>query len=165
MRLPRLPFAVALLLGVALTAPSSASAQSDSAAVVGAIERFFDALRAKDTTVMRASVDSAARFTLLRPDPAGGVRVVLLTGEQFLRSASNPNSPPLDEPIRNARVQVDGDLASVWAEYQVRRDGQVSHCGYDAFHMVRRQGAWKILNVSDTFRREGCGAPWPTGRR
>lgn len=165
MRLPSRFLSVLLALTVACVAPAPLAAQSDSAAVVGAIERFFDALRSKDTTVMRASVDSAARFTLLRPDPAGGVRVVVLTGEQFLRSASNPNSPPLDEPIRNARVLVDGDLASVWAEYQVRRDGQVTHCGFDAFHMVRRQGAWKVLNVSDTFRREGCGGAWPTGRR
>lgn len=165
MRFPRRSAGILLVVGAALATPARARAQSDSAAVVGAIERFFDALRTKDTVVMRASVDSAARFTLLRPDPAGGVRVVVLSGDQFLRNASNPSSPPLDEPIRNARVLVDGDLASVWAEYQVRRDGQVSHCGYDAFHMVRRQGAWKLLNVSDTFRREGCGGTWPAGRR
>jgi ketosteroid isomerase-like protein len=164
MRFLRHPVAALTVVAGLGIAPATLHAQADSAAVVGAIERFFDALRAKDTTVMRASVDSAARFTLLRPDPAGGVRVVVLTGEQFLRNASNPNSPPLDEPIRNARVLIDGDLASVWAEYQVRRDGQVSHCGHDAFHMVRRQGAWKILNVSDTFRRDGCGGMWPTGR-
>jgi len=165
MRLPRFPRALLAVVALSLAVPATVRAQSDSAAVVGAIERFFDALRTKDTTVMRASVDSAARFTLLRPDPAGGVRVVVLTGEQFLRNAGNPNSPPLDEPIRNARVLIDGDLASVWAEYQVRRDGQVTHCGFDAFHMVRRQGVWRILNVSDTYRRDGCGGMWPTGRR
>ncbi len=165
MRLPLRPAYILAVLSALLASPAVLPAQSDSAAVVGAIERFFDALRTKDTVVMRASVDSSARFTLLRPDPAGGVRVVVLTGEQFLRNAANPNSPPLDEPIRNARVLVDGELASVWAEYQVRRDGQVSHCGFDAFHMVRRQGAWKILNVSDTFRREGCGGAWPPARR
>jgi hypothetical protein len=25
---------------------------------------------------------------------------------------------------------------------------------------VRVAGAWKILNVSDTFRQQGCGAAW-----
>jgi hypothetical protein len=61
-------------------------------------------------------------------------------------------------------VQIDADLATVWAEYQVRIDGNVSHCGYDAFHLARLAGRWKIINVSDTFRREGCGAAWPASK-
>lgn len=67
----------------------------------------------------------------------------------------------LDEPIRNAKVHIDGDLALVWAEYQVRVNGAVSHCGYDAFQLIRRAGSWKILSIADTFRREGCGPMWP----
>ncbi len=55
---------------------------------------------------------------------------------------------------------MDGPLATVWTEYQVVIEGKLSHCGTDAFHLVRRNGAWKILNVSDTFRREGCGEIW-----
>jgi hypothetical protein len=46
----------------------------------------------------------------------------------------------------------------------VRIDGNVSHCGYDAFHLARIGGKWKIINVSDTFRREGCGAAWPASK-
>lgn len=38
---------------------------------------------------------------------------------------------------------------------------EVSHCGYDAFHFVRKAGKWRILNVSDTFRQSGCGEAWP----
>jgi hypothetical protein len=87
--------------------------------------------------------------------------VVALTGNDFVRVAGQPGGPVYDEPIRNPRVQVDGDLATVWAEYQVRQQGTVSHCGFDAFHLARLNGRWKILNVSDTFRREGCGNPWP----
>ena len=56
-------------------------------------------------------------------------------------------------------VQVDGPLATVWAEYQVLIEGKLSHCGYDAFHLVRRSEGWKVLNVSDTFQRE-CGEAW-----
>jgi len=74
--------------------------------------------------------------------------------------ATNPDQGALDEPIRNAVVHVDGDVASIWAEYQVRREGKVSHCGFDAFHLARLGGRWKILNVSDSFRQDGCGAAW-----
>lgn len=150
-----------LAVAVSLAAASPMHAQSDSAQVMSALDRFFGALRTKDTLVLRAAFDSAARFTLLRPDPAGGVRAMILTPEQFIRSAAGPNSAGIDEPIRNARVMIDQDLASVWAEYQVRVSGAVSHCGYDAFHLVRRGATWKILTIADSFRRQGCGPLWP----
>lgn len=43
----------------------------------------------------------------------------------------------------------------------MRRDGKVTHCGYDAFQLARLGGKWKILNVTDSFRQTGCGEPWP----
>ena len=150
-------FALGILLAFA---PASSAAQSDSTAVVATLDRFLRALYARDTTAMKAEFETDARMTLLRPDPAGGMRVVALTADGFVKAATNPNGPALDEPLRNLVVLIDGDLASVWGEYQVRVQGKVSHCGYDAFHLVRRGGVWRILNVSDTFRREGCGAPW-----
>jgi hypothetical protein len=58
-------------------------------------------------------------------------------------------------------VHVSGDLATVWAEYQVRRDTTVTHCGFDAFHLVRSGGRWKLLNISDTYQAAGCGPAWP----
>jgi len=132
------------------------------AEVLGTLNTFMRALRTRDTTTMLQLLDSASRMTLLRPVPGGGIRVVVLTGAQFVRVASNPNQAPIDEPIRNAVVHVDGPLASVWAEYQVRRaDKTVSHCGYDAFHLAKLGERWKILNVSDSFRQTGCGPAWP----
>jgi hypothetical protein len=150
-----------LLATILLAAPVAARAQATTRdSVLAAIDTFLAGMRTKDTVLMRSVIDSATRMTLLRPAQGGGVRVVTLTGEQFVRVASNPNQPPLDEPIRNTVVQIDADLASVWAEYQVRRDGRVTHCGYDAFHLARLGGRWKILNVSDTYRTTGCGEAW-----
>ena len=137
-------------------APAPATASSE---VLATIDSFLVGLRTRDTAKMARYTDTLSRFTLLRPGPAG-TRVMLLTAPQFMAAVTRPNQPALDEPIRNPVVQIDGDLATVWAEYQVRIDGKVSHCGYDAFHLARLGGAWKILNVSDTFRREGCGAMW-----
>lgn len=150
-------FALAILVALA---PASSAAQSDSTAVVATLDRFLRALYARDTIAMKAEFEVDARMTLLRPDAAGSTRVVALTADGFVKAATNPNGPALDEPLRNLVVLIDGDLASVWGEYQVRVQGKVSHCGHDAFHLVRRGGVWRILNVSDTFRREGCGAPW-----
>jgi ketosteroid isomerase-like protein len=131
-------------------------------AVLGTILAFTEALRMKDTTAMSQQVDSLTRFTLLRQRRDGTTFVWVLTAPEFIRVATRPDQPGLDEPIRNPVVHVSGDLASVWAEYQVRRpDGTVSHCGFDAFQLTRRDGRWKILNISDTFQQTGCGPAWP----
>jgi hypothetical protein len=128
--------------------------------VLAAVDTLLEGMRRKDAARMRQQLDTLARMTLVRPAPDGGVRVLALSGEEFVRVATAPGQPAIDEPIRNPVVQIDGDLATVWAEYQVRRDGQVSHCGHDAFHLVRRQGRWRVIAVADTYRRTGCGAAW-----
>ena len=155
------PTLLVLLLSLApaveAQSPAPAAAHAE---VLATIDSFLTGLRTKDTALMARHVDTLTRMTLLRPGPAG-TRVMLLSAAQFMAAVSRPDQPALDEPIRNPVVQVDGDLASAWAEYQVRIDGKVSHCGFDAFHLARLGGKWKILNASDTFRRTGCGEPWP----
>ena len=166
----RLPALAVLALAAAFLPPALAAQGpgSDGAPagrgaaereVLATIDTFLIGLRTQDTVLMARQVDSLARFTLLRPG-AAGARVMLLTAAQFMTAVSRPGQPALDEAIRNPVVHVDADLSSVWAEYQVRIDGRVSHCGFDAFHLARIGGRWKILNVSDTFRRSGCGDGW-----
>lgn len=159
----RFATAAALFSFAALLPSAPAAAQSNAAEreVLAAIETFTEGLRTKDAEKMRSVLVPETRLTLLRPAQGGGVQVVVYTADAFLAAVTAPQQPALDEPIRNAVVQIDADLATVWAEYQVRIDGRVSHCGYDAFHMVRMGGQWKILNVSDTARQQGCGDPWP----
>ena len=162
----RATLALVLLALVPLTASAqtAANASADREQVLATIDTFLRGLRTKDSTLMARQMDTLTRLTLLRPAPSGGSRVMVLSGMDFIRAVTRPDQPAIDEPIRNPVVQLDGDLATVWAEYQVVVDGRVSHCGHDAFHMARLGGQWKILNVSDTFRRSGCGERWPVSR-
>jgi len=148
------------LLVMPVAVRAQAVAPADSAAVVKTLETMFEALRNKNADGVRATFHESARFTLLRPAADGSTRVNVMSAEQFITAVTNPNGNGVDEPIRNVRVMIDGPLASAWAEYQVRVAGKVSHCGYDAFHLVKVDTAWKILNVSDSFRPQGCGEVW-----
>ncbi|HEX6751689.1 MAG TPA: hypothetical protein VF092_30630 [Longimicrobium sp.] len=145
----------------ASTVGARETTEQERVGVLAAVQGFMDALRMKDTTAMNLHVDSLTRITLLRPAREGGTRVLVLTAAQFIHAVSQPNQPGIDEPIRNPVVHVSGDLATVWAEYQVRRDTTVTHCGFDAFHLARRDGRWKLLNISDTYQQTGCGPAWP----
>lgn len=163
MTLRLIPCAALLALSLSVQSSTAASqnvAPADSAEVVRTLETMFAALRTKNADGLRAAFHENARMTLLRPAQDGGTRVVVLTADQFIASATNPANAAIDEPIRNVRVQIDGPLATAWAEYQVRIDGKFSHCGYDAFHLVRVDTAWKVLNVADTYRQQGCGEIW-----
>ncbi len=160
-RLFAVTFAISLVGSMSpQTAAAQTSTAADSLTVMQTLESMLTALRTKNADGMRATFHESARMTLLRPAQGGGTRVVAMTAEQFITSATNPTGPAIDEPIRNAKVQIDGNLATVWAEYQVRIGGKVSHCGHDAFHLVKNDTSWKILNVSDTFRQQGCGEMW-----
>jgi hypothetical protein len=97
----------------------TASITLNTEQVLAAIDTFLVGLRTKDTVMMGRLVDSTTRFTLLRPAQTGGVRVIVLEGRQFMAAVTAPISQAFEEPIRNPVVHVDGDLASVWAEYQV----------------------------------------------
>jgi hypothetical protein len=135
--------------------------EQERAGVLEAVQGFMDGLRMGDTVAMNQYTDSLTRFTLIRPTREGGTRVVVMTSADFNRAVVRQGTPGLDEPIRNPVVHVSGDLATVWAEYQVRRDSTVSHCGFDAMHLARRGGRWKFMNVSDTFQQTDCGPAWP----
>ena len=147
-----------LALSLVLATPAAAQSQAETE-VLGVVKAMLDVIRTKDVASVRQYVDSTTRFTLTRPTPDGGTRVVVLTGDQFLQNVGNPGGQPAVELIRNPEVRIDGDLAQVWLEYQFHVNGQMSHCGFDAFHLVKTGGGWKVVNISDSFRRE-CGAMW-----
>ena len=48
------------------------------------------------------------------------------------------------------------------APYDFHRDGEFSHCGVDAFTLVRTESGWKISGGVYTVETEGC-APSPLG--
>jgi hypothetical protein len=54
-------------------------------------------------------------------------------------------------------VEARGDLAHVWAPYELRDNGKVVHCGIDAFDLVKIGGAWRVGNLMFTMEPDGCG--------
>jgi len=47
-------------------------------------------------------------------------------------------------------------IAVVWTPYEFHVNGEFSHCGVDAFSLVRIDGQWKIAGIVYTVERE-CG--------
>jgi hypothetical protein len=88
-----------------------------------------------------------------RPDGSWGL--VTTPVEDFVATIGRIDRS-IDEPLFDVEVRIDGPLATVWAEYDVYVDGEFSHCGVDAFQLANLGDGWKILNIADTRRTEGC---------
>jgi hypothetical protein len=142
---------VALALGLGAV---PAAAQSPEEEVLGVVRRLFDGMRARDTARMRAQLHPDAR--LVSAGQRNGVpSVEVETPAGWLAAVAGAADVP-DERTGNPVVKVDGGLASVWMEYRFYIGTRFSHCGVDTFHLVRTADGWRIIDLADTRRREGC---------
>jgi putative lumazine-binding protein len=155
MRLGRWLSPAALAL---LSAAAPAGAQDpppDRAAVLAVVQHLFDGMRAGDSGAVRATFHPQALLaTTVSRDGAATVRID--TVDAFVRAVGTPHPEVWDERVGKTRVELDGPLASVWAEYSFYAGAKFSHCGIDAFQIARDGNAWRIVALMDTRRRDGC---------
>ena len=144
---------VGTLLVLVSLAPQAARAQSDKDAVLSVVKKVFDGMRARDTALMRAQMDPAAR--LIGVDPAKGVQAIdpgLWIGGVGKGTGDGP-----DERIFDPEVRIDDEIATVWTYYELWRGPTLSHCGYDAFFLAKTGAGWKVVQVADS-RKTNCTA-------
>ncbi|MGH7568772.1 MAG: nuclear transport factor 2 family protein [Gemmatimonadales bacterium] len=146
-------FVTLVLAAMAVAAPAQAPAADPE--ILKTVERFFDAMRARDTVTLKALVDSSARLvTAFTRDGKPAMRSAGI--QRFIQNVGGAQQL-LDERIFEPEARQDGNLATVWTRYVFYLGGTLSHCGYDAFQLARTEGGWKVVAIADTQRREGCG--------
>jgi hypothetical protein len=137
-------------------APSVAPA-AERAAVLATVQGLFDAMRAGDSARVRAAFHPSARLAsaLVRN---GQPELKLDSVSVFARAVGTPHPEVWDERLGATTVLVDGPLAAVWAEYSFYAGTKFSHCGVDAFQLVKTAAGWRIFALADTRQRTGCPA-------
>ena len=148
---------VGVLLVILAFAPwRAASAQApvrDS--VVATVEQVFAAMRARDTTNLRARFDTTARLMRVPESAAAPTRPQ--TVSQFLTSVSTAAPDrAFDERMYDPDVRIEGPIAQLWTYYTFREGRTFSHCGVDAITLMRAGGEWRIVSWIWTARRTGC---------
>ncbi len=128
---------------------------SDTVAVLAPIQALFDGMRQADSTLMRSAfhADATLRTTQARPGADPSISETPIAA--FLASIAGAGVY-LDEQLTSTQVRIDGPLATAWTAYRFYVGEEFSHCGVNAFTLVHTDGAWKILHIVDTRRREGC---------
>ncbi len=144
-----------------LTIPSPALSQASSAdeeEVLAVVERLFDGMRAADSSMVRSALHSDARLVSVDGGEGGpGLRSEPMDG--FVAAVGTPHDEVWDERIWGPEVRIDGRLATVWVSYAFYLGEELSHCGVDAFQLFNGSEGWKIFQIADTRRREGCEIP------
>ncbi|WP_207432773.1 nuclear transport factor 2 family protein [Sabulibacter ruber] len=128
----------------------------DDKAVEAAVVRFFDGMRAGDSTMARSVLAPNARLFSVSADKTGKVLPRETPMNKFVEMIAQPHPQVLDERIWDVKVSIDGDLATLWCEYAFYIGDTFSHCGVDAFQLYRSPEGWKIFVISDTRRKENC---------
>ncbi len=142
---------------LAAQSPKAATANADTAAVMTVVRTLFDGMRKGDSAMVRSVFDPRVRMITVSMRN-GAPRITVEQGvDAFAKAVGTPHPDVWDERIRNERVSIDGDLASVWVDYAFFAGPTFSHCGIDHFLLVRQDGgAWKVLELADTRRTSGC---------
>lgn len=146
-----------VVLSMAATSATPVAAQSSEDPVVQVVVDLFDGMRERDEAKLQGVFMEGARLMGPEDDGSGNVAVRDTPIPQFISGIlAAPADRYLDERIYDPEVRIDGNLATVWVAYDFYLGDDFSHCGFDAFQLARTGGGWKIFQIADTRRREGC---------
>lgn len=154
----RLPLLTCSLLCTLAGGPTLAAQTADSTrlAVLAPVRQLFDGMRRGDSAMVRAAFHPQA-FLATTVERAGAPAVQVDTLDAFIRAVGAPHEDVWDERLLSERLEIDGPLATAWTEYVFYAGEKFSHCGVNAFQLARTTGGWRIIALTDTRRREGCG--------
>ncbi|HZD06218.1 MAG TPA: nuclear transport factor 2 family protein [Longimicrobiales bacterium] len=151
---------IVLIAALLAAAPAPSRAQDgERDAVRTVVDRLFQGMAEADSAMARSAFADGARFASVAvQEEAATFQYQNVDGWLGAVAGSERR---WEERIHDVEVRVDDDVASVWAPYTFLLDGEVHHCGVDSMELLRTPEGWKITQLSDTRRTEGCAAGEP----
>lgn len=151
---------ITIILALSLTTLLQAQTP-DEKQVTDVVNNLFKAMQTNDTVLFKSVFADQVTMATVAKNREGKLALERETGiRDFLKAIAKPNPRgAFNEEIWNMKVQLDGDFAQLWCDYAFYLGNTFSHCGVDAFHLVRTADGWKIFHLADTRRREGCKVP------
>ena len=157
--LPTLAAAIVACAVVVTTASAQQPADAERQAVLAVVQTFFDGMAARDVNRLSPILMPEGRFYAM--DERDGKRSMrTFTNAEYLKGLPGQKQS-VRERMWNPEVRIRGSIASVWTPYDFWRDGSFSHCGVDAFDLIRIDGQWRIAGGMYTV--ETACEPSPLG--
>lgn len=137
-------------------APVFSFAQNDSAAIRKTIQALFDGMRKGDSAMVHSAFYPNAALQTAVKNKAGEPELLRENLQVFIEAVGTPHSEVWNEIIWNYEIRIDSIMATVWAPYTFYLDEKLSHCGVNAFTMMKSGQEWKIISILDTRRKNNC---------
>lgn len=142
---------VSLLCVVAFS--TTINAQDEKREVMAVAQQFFDALEKGDTVSFRGLfVEDGRNYFIQDKDSKAQ------SGSRSPKSFHYNKDRIVRERFIPGAVEVliQGRIAVVWGKYNLWINDKFSHCGVDAFTMLKTDQGWKISALSYSMEYEGC---------
>lgn len=157
-----LSWLVVIAVAGATGATAAAGAQTATAerdAVLKTMQAFFDTMTARDVEGARQVLQPQGRFHAMSlKDGKPDVRA--FANEEYFAQLQ-ASKQKMQERIWSPEIRVNGLIATIVAPYDFWIDGKYSHCGVDAFDLIKTEEGWKIAGGVYTVEHQ-C-APSPLG--
>lgn len=160
----------AVLTSLALLAGAPLPAQvvgppdlaGDEAEVLATVDSALALISAEDfVSLTDLMLEEAPAFIVFERRDEGGL-------DYRVRSRAEQRATEVDadyvERGFDPEVRVQGHLAMVWLPYDFYVDGEWSHCGVDAFILLRRPDGWRIASIAWTVEQPPDCRPHPGGQ-
>jgi len=138
---------IAALATIALIQPASLTAQDASAERAAAVAVADAALAAISRGDLGALTDLMLPEAILFPTSTSN-GVTRYGARTRAQQRDAPMNASVTERGWSPEVRVNGPLAVVWYPYDLYRDGTWSHCGVDAFTLIKYEGHWRIATMA-----------------
>jgi hypothetical protein len=118
------------------------------------IDQLFEGMRKGDSSMVRKTLLPNATLNTSFVNLKGEAKLHQDSITSFLNAIGTPHTEIWDERILSCEIMVDDNLATVWTKYAFYANNVYSHEGVNAFQLVKLNGVWKILIITDTRRKK-----------
>jgi hypothetical protein len=127
----------------------------DSKDALAVVNKLFDMMAAHKPAEIVALHTPEAQLVAIMKNKEGKSVSRTFKAEDFSKNFAEKKAELLED-MYAPKVEVHGDFAQVWGRYVFFVNGKISHCGVNAFHLVRTDAGWRIAGAASTMEPQGC---------
>lgn len=148
---------ITFLVFLTLSLVVNAQTTPEEKAIKQTILTFFDGLHKGDSTMVSSTLHSTIKLQTTFTNKKGDRVLLTDSKKKVLTGIANKKATHTYlEKLLSWKINIDGNLASVWTPYEFYLNGKLSHCGANSFQLFNDNGSWKIIYLIDMRRRENC---------
>lgn len=130
-------------------------------ATASVADRLFEAMRVKNAEAIKNLFLENGQLTALdRPKSGEGFSTIRnYSADAFAKLISESKAGEFVEKMPEKIIRIYGDAAVVNGHYTFNVGDKFSHCGTNAFHLIKVENIWRIANATSVLDTAGCNKP------